>query len=88
LEQGCYDWGILTFSVGFDVSMIWCGSAAGVAISNLYPEAKSVGKWIKSGWHVALAYVVGFFSLLLIQIWHPHAPHKATPQTEVTDQHP
>jgi len=24
-----------------------------VAITNLYPDARSVGAWIKSGWHVA-----------------------------------
>ena len=37
--------------------MIWFGSSAGVALSNLYPEAKSVGLWLRHGWHVALAYV-------------------------------
>ena len=33
--------------------MIWFGSSAGVAISNLFPEARSVGAWLKGGWHVA-----------------------------------
>ncbi len=76
LEQGGYDWGVLAFSVGFGGSMIWFGSSAGVAISNMYPEAKSVGLWIRHGWHVVLAYMIGFFALLFILGWHPHAPHR------------
>jgi Na+/H+ antiporter NhaD/arsenite permease-like protein len=72
LEQGGYDWGMLAYAVGFGGSMIWFGSSAGVAITNLYPEARAVGPWLRSGWHVAVAYVVGFFTLLLILGWHPH----------------
>lgn len=53
LEQGGYDWGMLAYAVGFGGSMIWFGSSAGVAISNMYPEAKSVGRWVLNGWHVA-----------------------------------
>ena len=71
LKQGGYDWGFLAYAVGFGGSMIWFGSSAGVALSNMYPEAKSVGAWIKGGWHVALAYVVGFFVLLAVVGWHP-----------------
>ncbi|MEO7741533.1 MAG: citrate transporter [Usitatibacter sp.] len=71
LKQGGYDWGILAFAVGFGGSMIWFGSSAGVAISNTYPEAKSVGAWIKAGWHVAVGYVIGFFVLLAVLGWHP-----------------
>jgi len=76
LKQGGYDWGFLAYAVGFGGSMIWFGSSAGVALSNLYPQAKSVGAWLRHGWHVTLAYVVGFFALLLILSWHPNAPHK------------
>ena len=76
LEQGGYDWGVLAFAVGYGGSMIWFGSSAGVAITNLYPEARSVGAWIRSGWHVAVAYVVGFFTMLALLGWHPHEPHK------------
>jgi Na+/H+ antiporter NhaD/arsenite permease-like protein len=75
LEQGGYDWGMLAYAVGFGGSMIWFGSSAGVAISNLYPEARSVGAWLKAGWHVALAYVLGFVVLLLTLGWQPHPPH-------------
>ena len=71
LEQGGYDWGMLAYAVGFGGSMIWFGSSAGVAITNLFPEARAVGPWLRSGWHVAVAYVVGFFTLLLILGWHP-----------------
>ncbi len=71
LKQGGYDWGMLAYAVGFGGSMIWFGSSAGVALSNMYPEAKSVGRWLAHGWHVALAYVVGFLVLLTILGWHP-----------------
>ncbi len=71
LKQGGYDWGYLAYAVGFGGSMIWFGSSAGVALTSLYPEAKSVGRWLVGGWHVAAAYVVGFFLMLLIIGWHP-----------------
>jgi Na+/H+ antiporter NhaD/arsenite permease-like protein len=76
LKQGGYDWGYLAYGVGFGGSMIWFGSSAGVALSNMYPQAKSVGLWLRHGWHVALAYVIGFFVLLAVLGWHPNAPHK------------
>ena len=69
LKQGGYDWGYLAYAVGFGGSMIWFGSSAGVALSNMYPEAKSVGLWLRHGWHVAIAYVIGFFALLFILGW-------------------
>jgi Na+/H+ antiporter NhaD/arsenite permease-like protein len=50
LRQGGYDWGMLAYAVGFGGSMIWFGSSAGVVISNMYPQAKSVGEWLKYGW--------------------------------------
>lgn len=80
LTQGGYDWGVLAFAVGFGGSMIWFGSSAGVAVSNLFPEAKSVLAWLKAGWHVALGYVVGFFIMLAVTGWHPHTPHKEAAQ--------
>lgn len=78
LVQGGYDWGFLAYAVGFGGSMIWFGSSAGVAMSNLFKQARSVGAWIKGGWHVAVAYLVGFFVMLALSGWHPHAPHKAS----------
>jgi len=75
LKQGGYDWGFLAYAVGFGGSMIWFGSSAGVALSNLYPEAKSVWQWLKHGWHIAVAYVIGFAVMLAVIGWHPDAPH-------------
>ena len=72
IRQDGYDWGFLAYAVGFGGSMIWFGSSAGVALSNLYPEARSVFAWIKGGWHVALGYVVGYFVMLAVIGWHPH----------------
>jgi Na+/H+ antiporter NhaD/arsenite permease-like protein len=71
LDQGSYDWGMLAFAVGFGGSMIWFGSSAGVAITNEFPEAKNTGRWIREGWHVAVAYVLGFWVLYLALGWHP-----------------
>src|SRR5437762_1715100 len=79
LKQVGYDWGYLAYAVGFGGSMIWFGSSAGVALSNMYPQARSVGLWLKHGWHVALAYMIGFFVLYAVLGWHPNAPHKAKP---------
>ena len=75
LKQGGYDWGYLAYAVGFGGSMIWFGSSAGVALSNMYPEAKSVGRWVTQGWPIAVAYVIGFFVMLAVLGWHPDAPH-------------
>lgn len=71
LEQGGYDWGILAYAVGFGGSMIWFGSSAGVALTNLFPEGKSVVKYIRGGWHIALAYIAGFMILLAVTGWNP-----------------
>ena len=86
LVQGGYDWGVLAYTVGYGGSMIWFGSSAGVAISNLYARAKSVPNWIKNGWHVVVGYIIGFIVLMLIEGWHPHAPHKEYPQSGTSEQ--
>jgi Na+/H+ antiporter NhaD/arsenite permease-like protein len=78
IKQGGYDWGMLAYTVGFGGSMIWFGSSAGVALSNMYPQAKSVGAWVRHGWHVALAYVIGFAVMLALLGWNPHEPRKAS----------
>ncbi len=75
LTQGGYDWGVLAYCVGFGGSMIWFGSSAGVAISTLFPEAKSVKDWVFNGWHIALAYIISFFILIAVMGWHPHLPN-------------
>jgi len=71
LDQGHYDWGMLAYTVGFGGSMIWFGSSAGVAITNKFPEARHVGRWVKNGWHVAVAYIIGFTVLFLTMGWEP-----------------
>ena len=74
LLQGGYDWGFLSFAVGFGGSMIWFGSSAGVAISGMFPESENVGAWLKNGWHVIVAYVISFGILMTIVGWHPGNP--------------
>ncbi len=71
LDQGGYDWAALAYAVGFGGSMIWFGSSAGVAVSNLFPEAKSVVAWVREGWHVAVGYAVGFIALQAFMGWRP-----------------
>jgi Na+/H+ antiporter NhaD/arsenite permease-like protein len=85
LEQGGYDWGILSFAVGFGGSMIWFGSSAGVALSNMYPEAKNTFNYLKKGWHVTVAYIIGFFIMLGVAGWNPHPPHKKSMQEAPTE---
>ena len=75
LKQGGYDWGFLAYAVGFGGSMIWFGSSAGVALATMYPEARSVGLWLRHGWPIAIAYTVGFFFMLAVVGWHADAPH-------------
>lgn len=83
LKQGGYDWGYLAYAVGFGGSMIWFGSSAGVALSNQYAEAKSVGLWLRHGWHVAVAYVIGFFIMLAVIGWHPDIDQRNQAKTVV-----
>jgi Na+/H+ antiporter NhaD/arsenite permease-like protein len=71
IKQGGYDWGFLAYAVGFGGSMIWFGSSAGVALSSMFPQARSVSQWVSKGWYVALAYVVGFAVMLTLIGFHP-----------------
>lgn len=76
LKQGGYDWGTLAYAVGFGGSLLWFGSSAGVALSSMFPEAKSVSRWLRHGWHVAPAYLAGFAVLFVLVGWHPEPAHK------------
>ncbi len=90
LKQGGYDWGFLAYSVGFGGSMIWFGSSAGVALCNMYPEARSVGRWVRESWWIIPAYAVSFFVMLMVWGWHPDAPAgrtQAQPATEEAQPH-
>ena len=71
LDQGHYDWGMLAYCVGFGGSMMWFGSSAGVAITNKFPEGRNVLLWVKNGWHIIVAYIIGFFALYLTMGWEP-----------------
>jgi len=89
LAQGGYDWGVLAYAVGFGGSMIWFGSSAGVALSNIFPEARSVGAWLKNGWHVPMGYVIGFLVMIAVLGWNPQEDHKRMPlqAPEAVQQH-
>jgi Na+/H+ antiporter NhaD/arsenite permease-like protein len=77
LAQGGYDWGFLAFAVGFGGSMIWFGSSAGVALSNMYPETRNTKQYLRHGYWVAIAYVIAFFVMLYLIGFHPGS----TPRT-------
>jgi Na+/H+ antiporter NhaD/arsenite permease-like protein len=64
LNQGGYDWALLAYAVGFGGSMVWFGSSAGVALTNLYPEGRSVVDWLREGWFVPFSYLVGFLLMV------------------------
>jgi Na+/H+ antiporter NhaD/arsenite permease-like protein len=91
IRQDGFDWGFLAYAVGFGGSMIWFGSSAGVALSGMYPEARSVLAWVKGGWHVVVGYVLGFFVMLVLLGWQGHpikqgsevAPSQAAATTPV-----
>ena len=74
IKQGGYDWSVLAYAVGFGGSMIWFGSSSGVALSNMYPEVRSVSRWLTQGWHVVVAYVAGFAVMLGLLGWNPQVP--------------
>ena len=86
LDQGGYDWGVLAYTVGFGGSMIWFGSSAGVALSNMFPEMRSVVNYVKKGWFVTVAYILAFFIMLGIVGWHPHAPHRKNQNKNQTEK--
>jgi Na+/H+ antiporter NhaD/arsenite permease-like protein len=71
LNQGGYDWALLAYAVGFGGSMVWFGSSAGVALTNMFPEGRSVVRWLRDGWSIAVAYLVGFGVMLAVMGWRP-----------------
>ena len=73
LSQGGYDWGLLAYAVGFGGSMLWFGSSAGVAVTNMYPEARSAWRWLREAWWLPVAFVVGFAVQMLVFGWVPSA---------------
>lgn len=66
LKQGGYDWALLAYAAGVGGSAIWFGSSAGVALTSLFPEGRSVVRWVREGWYVPVSFVFGFFVMLWI----------------------
>jgi Na+/H+ antiporter NhaD/arsenite permease-like protein len=87
LRQDGYDWGFLAFGVGYGGSILWFGSSAGVALSNMYPEAKSALLWLRHGWHVPVAYVVSFMTMVALLGWHPEPINKGAASVAVALPH-
>jgi hypothetical protein len=52
LKQGGYDWGFVAVRRRLRRLDDLVRLVAGVALTNQYPEAKSVFAWIRGGWHV------------------------------------
>ena len=71
LNQGGYDWALLAYAVGFGGSIMWFGSSAGVALTNLFPAGRSVVQWLSQGWSIVVAYMVGFLVMLAVMGWRP-----------------
>lgn len=71
LAQGGYDWGLLAYAVGFGGSMLWFGSSAGVALSAEFPAMRSVWAWLKEGWVLIPAYLIGFCVQGWVFGWRP-----------------
>ena len=87
IDQGGYDWALLAFAVGYGGSMLWFGSSAGVAISGVFPEAKSAKHWLFAGWHVPVGYVLGFAAMFALLGFTPralpkHAPNATPPPAQ------
>ena len=66
INQGGYDWGQLAYAVGFGGSMVWFGSSAGVALTNLFPQGRSFVTWLREGWFVPPAFIIGFLAMVAI----------------------
>ena len=67
INQGGYDWGLLAYAVGFGGSMVWFGSSAGVALTNLFPQGRSLFAWLREGWFVPLSFIVGFVAMVIVE---------------------
>ena len=52
-------------------------TSAGVALASMYPEGKNAIAWVRGGWHVTLAYVIGFAVMLAVLGWFPQPKHEA-----------
>ena len=44
--------------------MVWFGSSAGVALTNLFPKGRSLFAWLREGWFIPLSFIVGFVAMV------------------------
>ncbi len=51
------------------------------AVASLFTQARSVVAWVRGGWHVTLAYVVGFVVMLLLWAGTPRRNGRPVPAT-------
>lgn len=51
--------------------MIWFGSSAGVAVCGVFTKARSFMNWLRYGWHIPFAFIIGFGVYLLVLGWDP-----------------
>ena len=80
LKQGGYDWGFVAYAVGFGGSMIWFGSSAGVALTNLFPEGKiGRSRGCAAAGTSRSRTSIGFFVMLVVHPWVPDTAHKVSP---------
>jgi hypothetical protein len=49
----------------------------------LRPCIESVGLWLRRGWYVAVAYIIGFFVMLILVGWHPDRATLEVPRNDV-----
>ncbi len=82
LIKGGYDWPLISYAVGFGGSMVWFGSSAGVAVCNVFTKARSFMNWLRYGWHIPFAFVVGFAAYLLVFGW---SPQKGNPPDQMPE---
>lgn len=82
LLKGGYDWPLISYAVGFGGSMVWFGSSAGVAVCSVFPKARSFMNWLRYGWYVPFAFVIGFAVYLLVLGWDPM---KGNPPDQMPD---
>lgn len=71
LRAGGQDWGAFAMAVGCGSSVMWFGSAAGVAVATRFRELRSTVAYIAAGWHVTLGYIIGYLTTIAAMGWHP-----------------
>ncbi len=89
IKQGGYDWGFLAYAVGFGGSMIWFGSSAGVALSNMYSRG-ALGRSVAAPWLACRGRPTSsaFFVMLWLIGFHPGPAPKGSLAAPAAAQQP